>query len=195
MNKSDNISDLAAALVTAQAAITYASKDATNPHFKNRYADLQSVIEAIKGPLNSAGIAFIQTPSESTSGLLSLTTMLIHKSGQWISDTATIPLPKNDPQGYGSALTYGRRYGLAAICGLFQADDDGEAAALHAKPVAAPVMANKADIETINGFATGATTGPVIAKAFSHYGVKTAKELTADQAAIIIKRCIDISSK
>ena len=191
--KHDNLNEIAPALVAAQAAITYAAKDSTNPHFKNRYADLQSVIEAIKGPLNANGIAFIQTPSEAQAGFLNLTTTLIHKSGQFISDTATIPLPKNDPQGYGSALTYGRRYGLAAICGLFQADDDGEASALHSQPVVA--LANKADIETINTFATGADTGPVVAKAFTHYKVKTAKELTAEQAAVIIKRCIETVQK
>jgi len=189
----DKLNEIAPALVAAQAAITYAAKDSTNPHFKNRYADLQSVIEAIKGPLNANGIAFIQTPSKSEAGFLSLTTTLIHKSGQFISDTASIPLPKNDPQGYGSALTYGRRYGLAAICGLFQADDDGEAAAIHSQPVVA--LANKADIETINTFASGSDTGPVIAKAFAHFGVKTAKELTAAQAATIIKRCIETVQK
>jgi len=185
---------IAPALVAAQAKITFATKDSTNPHFKNRYADLQSVIEAIKGPLNENGIAFIQTPSKSEAGLLSLTTMLIHTSGQFIMDTATIPLPKNDPQGYGSALTYGRRYGLAAICGLFQADDDGEAA----KPVVVPVMAsmaNKADIAAINTFAEGSDTGKVIAAAFKHYAVKAAKELTSDQAAAIIKRCIETVQK
>jgi len=185
---------IAPALVAAQARITFATKDSTNPHFKNRYADLQSVIEAIKGPLNENGIAFIQTPSKSEAGFLSLTTTLIHTSGQCISDTASIPLPKNDPQGYGSALTYGRRYGLAAICGLFQADDDGEAA----KPVVVPVtasMANKADIAAINTFAEGSDTGKVVSAAFKHYAVKAAKDLTSDQAAAIIKRCIETVQK
>lgn len=189
-----NLDKIAPALVAAQAAITFASKDSTNPHFKNRYADLQSVIEAVKGPLNANGITFIQMPSSSDAGFLSLTTLLVHSSGQYIGDTATIPLPKNDPQGYGSALTYGRRYGLAAICGLFQADDDGEAA----KPVIAPVMAsmaNKADIVTINTFAEGSDTGKVISAAFKHYAVKAAKELTSDQAAAIIKRCIETVQK
>jgi len=189
-----DLDKIAPALVAAQAKITFATKDSTNPHFKNRYADLQSVIEAIKGPLNENGIAFIQTPSKSEAGFLSLTTMLIHTSGQFISDTASIPLPKNDPQGYGSALTYGRRYGLAAICGLFQADDDGEAA----KPVAVPVMAsvaNKADIAAINTFAEGSDTGKVVSAAFKHYAVKAAKELTSDQAAAIIKRCIETVQK
>jgi len=198
MITSPDLGKIAPALVAAQASITFATKDSTNPHFKNRYADLQSVIEAIKGPLNENGIVFIQTPSKADAGFLNLATTLIHTSGQFISDTASIPLPKNDPQGYGSALTYGRRYGLAAICGLFQADDDGEAA----KPVATPVkqveapsiveMANKADIAAINTFASGTDTGPFVAKTFEHYKVKEAKNLTAAQAAVIIDRCVKI---
>jgi len=189
----DKVNEIAPALVAAQIKIKFATKDSINPHFKSNYADLQSVIEAVKGPLNECGIAFIQTPSKSENGFLSLTTTLMHTSGQFITDTASIPLPKNDPQGYGSAIKYGRRYALAAICGLYDADDDGEAAALHSQPVVA--LANKADIETINTFATGADTGPVVAKAFTHYKVKTAKELTAEQAAVIIKRCIETVQK
>jgi hypothetical protein len=130
MKTSESISKISAALLAAQKAITFACKDATNPHFKNKYADLPAVIEAIKVPLNDAGIVFMQTPSPSGTGSLELTTRLIHESGEWIEDTATIPLPKNDPQGYGSAMTYGRRYALAAITGLYQDDDDGNGAAL-----------------------------------------------------------------
>lgn len=198
MKTSPTLAKIAPSLLAAQAEITWATKDSTNPHFKNRYADLQSVIEAIKPALNKNGIFFSQHPTPSDAGTLGLTTTLLHSSGEWIEDTAIIPLPKNDPQGYGSAMTYGRRYGLAAICGLFQSDDDGEAAKPSQMPVKAsqsPVMSNKADIETINTFASGADTGPVVAKAFAHYGVKTSKELSADQAAIVIKRCIETVSK
>ena len=120
MKTSESISNIAPALLKAQKAITFAVKDSTNPHFKNKYADLSSVIEAIKAPLNDAGILFIQTPSPSESGTLSLTTRLIHESGEWIEDTATIPLPRHDPQGFGSAMTYCRRYALAAAVGVYQ---------------------------------------------------------------------------
>jgi hypothetical protein len=198
MKTSNSLVKLAPALVAAQAEITWATKDSTNPHFNNRYADLQSVIEAIKPALNKHGIFFSQHPTPSDAGKLGLTTILLHSSGEWIEDTAIIPLPKNDPQGYGSAMTYGRRYGLAAICGLFQSDDDGEAAKPSQMPVKAtqsPAMANKADIETINTFASISDTGPVVAKAFAHYGVKTSKELSAEQSAIVIKRCIETVSK
>lgn len=128
MKTSESISKISAALVNAQKAITFAAKDATNPHFRNKYADLPAVIEAIKPALNDSGIMFMQTPSPSDAGTLALTTRLVHESGEWIEDTATMPLPKNDPQGYGSAMTYARRYALAAITGLYQDDDDGNAA-------------------------------------------------------------------
>jgi hypothetical protein len=134
MKTSDSIIKIAPALVASQEEIRFAIKDSTNPHFKSRYADLGSVIDAVKKALNDNGIAFIQTPTESQSGTLALTTRLIHNSGEWIEDTAICPLQKNDPQGYGSALTYLRRYSLASITGLYQDDDDGNAASMPLKP-------------------------------------------------------------
>ncbi len=125
MKTSAEISKLAPALLKAQMAITFAAKDAKNPHFKSTYADLESVIDAIKPALNQNGIMFIQSFSPSETGKLNLTTRLIHESGEWIEDELVMPLQKNDAQGYGSAATYSRRYALAAITGLYQADDDG----------------------------------------------------------------------
>lgn len=132
MKTSESIIKISPALLQAQKALTFASKNAKNPHFKNTYADLSAVIDAVKPALNDAGIIFLQTPSPSDNGYLFLTTRLIHESGEWIEDTATCPLPKQDPQGYGSCLTYLRRYSLAAICGLYQDDDDAEATRIPA---------------------------------------------------------------
>lgn len=132
MKTSETVAVIAAALINAQKAIKFASKDTDNLFFKSKYADIANVIEAIKGPLNDNGIAFIQTPSLADPGFISLSTRLIHESGEWIEDTANVPLQKNDPQGYGSAMTYIRRYSLAAITGLYQDDDDGNAASLPA---------------------------------------------------------------
>ena len=137
MKTSDSIKTIAPAILKAQKAITFAAKDATNPHYKSKYADLPSVIDAIKPALNLVGIAFLQTAGTSDPGILAMTTRLLHESGEWIEDTATCPLPKNDPQGYGSACTYLRRYSLAAIVGLYQDDDDGQAAS-KPKAVIAP---------------------------------------------------------
>jgi hypothetical protein len=122
---------LAKALLAAQKSIESASKDSTNPHYKNNYASLESVIDAVKEHLNAQGIVFMQAPvpTDNENGeTLGLLTMLIHESGESLSGTAVIPLQKNDPQGYGSALTYARRYSLAAITGLKTLDDDAEAA-------------------------------------------------------------------
>lgn len=126
MKTSETLKEIAVALRDAQVDTKFAIKDSTNPHFKSRYADLTSVIVAVKDSLNLNGIVFIQTPTESAPGTLALTTRLLHSSGEWIEDTAVCPLQKNDPQGYGSALTYLRRYSLASITGLYQDDDDGE---------------------------------------------------------------------
>ncbi|HCW17343.1 MAG TPA: hypothetical protein DHL02_05155 [Achromobacter sp.] len=128
MQHSESMKAIAPALLAAQKATEFAKKDATNPHFKNKYADLPAVIEAVKPALNAAGIVYIQTASPSDDNRLHLATMLMHESGEWISDTLVMPLPKQDPQGYGSAMTYARRYALAAITGVYQDDDDGNAA-------------------------------------------------------------------
>lgn len=128
MKTSDTISKIAVSLLKAQQSITFAAKDALNPHFKSKYANLESVIDAVKSPLNDNGILFTQSFSPSEVGFLSLTTRLIHSSGEYIEDTMNVPLQKNDAQGYGSAATYARRYALSAITGLFQADDDGQEA-------------------------------------------------------------------
>lgn len=149
MKTSESLLKLAPSLLKAQKTITFASKDATNPHFKSKYADLESVIDAIKQHLNDNGITFIQTFSPSETSKLCLTTRLLHESGEWIEDTMTMPLQKNDAQGYGSAATYSRRYALAAITGLYQSDDDGnEAVKPQPKPIALLTDSKHADIST-----------------------------------------------
>lgn len=131
MKTSESLTKIAPALLEAQKSITFAAKDATNPHFRNKYADLPAVVDAIKPALNDAGISFLQAATPSDDDKLHLTTRLIHSSGEWIEDTLVIPLPKQDPQGYGSAMTYARRYALAAMTGLYQDDDDGNAGSGH----------------------------------------------------------------
>lgn len=149
MQTSESISKIAPALLKAQKAISYAIKSETNPFFKNRYADLPTVIDAVKPALNDAGIVFLQTPSPSEDGRLHLTTRFIHESGEWIEDTAVTTLSKQDPQGVGSAITYLRRYSLASFIGLYQDDDDGNAASNnHAQPQANKTIAKKQQEKT-----------------------------------------------
>lgn len=128
MNKSDSIAKLAAAMVKAQTQVGIAIKNAVNPHLKNRYADLGAVWDAIAPAMKEYGLAAVQMPAPSDDGRLHLETMLLHESGEWMSSIMVMPLAKQDPQGYGAALTYARRYALAALMGVTQDDDDGERA-------------------------------------------------------------------
>jgi hypothetical protein len=131
LNRSDGISDLAAALVEAHAEIKGVAKSADNPFFKSKYATLESVVEAVKAPLLKRGIVVVQGVQDAEGGV-AIETMLLHKSGQWLSSTLRLPASKQDAQGYGSAISYGRRYGLMAICGVPASDDDGNAATASA---------------------------------------------------------------
>lgn len=132
MKTSDSIKQIAEALVSAQKEIKFAAKDSTNPHFKSKYANINSVIEAVKAPLNNNNIAILQSLSPSDDNKLHLTTRLIHSSGEWIEDTAVCPIQKQDPQGLGSAISYIRRYSISSLCALYADDDDGQSAALNA---------------------------------------------------------------
>lgn len=127
MLRTDNIGEIAAALSKANLEIRNAELDRVNPHFKNRYATLGSIINAIRVPLAKNGIAPVQTVSMEN-GMVTVTTALIHSSGQLVEDTAMFPLPdKATVQQMGSAITYLRRYALAAIVGIVgDEDDDGE---------------------------------------------------------------------
>jgi hypothetical protein len=139
MNQSEQINELAAALAKAQSQIEGARKDKKNPHFKNDYADLSSVWDACREALTCNGLSVAQSAESSGDGGYGVTTMLLHVSGQWLTGTLYLRPTKDDPQGAGSALTYARRYGLAAMVGVAPADDDGNAAS--AKPIAAVVVA------------------------------------------------------
>ena len=126
--QSESIAALAVALSAFQAQCEPATKNAANPHLKNKYADLASIWDAIREPLAVNGLAVVQLPAPGAPGSLCLRTVLLHKSGEWISSEIVMPLAKSDPQGYGSGLTYARRYALAAMLGITQEDDDADRA-------------------------------------------------------------------
>ena len=130
MLQSESIANLAKALAIVQGKLTYAKKDSKNPFFKSNYADLESVWDACRDLLASNGLAVSQFPGSycEIDKSMSLTTILTHESGEWISNEMTLPVSKVDPQGAGSAITYMRRYALAAVVGVVQADDDANAA-------------------------------------------------------------------
>ena len=129
MNCSQSLSLLAAALAKAQLQIEPATKDATNPHFRSHYATLGSIWDACRGSLNTNGLSVIQMPVDASEGRVGLTTILMHSSGEFISETVSTRPAKDDAQGVGSALTYLRRYALGAFVGVTATeDDDGNAA-------------------------------------------------------------------
>lgn len=127
--QSEQIDSLAKALAAAQAQIHVAKRNQENPFFKNKYADLASVWAACREPLTKNGLSVVQTV-ELQDGVSVLVTTLLHESGQFIKSFQVLNPVKNDPQGMGSAISYARRYGLAAIAGVATdgEDDDAEAA-------------------------------------------------------------------
>lgn len=148
MNKSESIKTIAPALLEAQKTMTFAKKDAKNPFFKSRYADLNSVLEACKGPLNSNGITVLQSHDGDN-----VETVLLHSSGEWMSSSTRIVVSKqNDPQALGSAISYARRYGLQSFVSLPAEDDDGE------KAVARVVEADTVALSTTQAMNSPATT-------------------------------------
>lgn len=130
MLQSESIANLAKALATVQGGLSYAKKDSKNPFFKSNYADLESVWESCRQILALNGLSVSQFPGtySDLDKSMSLTTILMHESGEWISQEMSLPVSKTDAQGAGSAITYMRRYALAAVIGIVQADDDGNAA-------------------------------------------------------------------
>jgi hypothetical protein len=129
---SPTLGAFAAALAKAQGEIEAAPKDSVNPHFKSKYADLAAIREACRIPLSKNGIAVIQLPSVDKEGVV-IETKLIHASGEWMSSTLLIPVAQRTAQGFGSALTYGRRYSLAAMVGVVADEDDDGNAATHGR--------------------------------------------------------------
>ncbi len=152
---------IAQSFVKAQKAFGPALKSSTNPHFRTKYADLSACVEAVIDALNDNGIALIQHTHDCDNGV-SVETIFMHESGEMLSTGRLhVPAAKQDPQGYGSALTYARRYSLMAACGIAPEDDDANAASKkYVKPEPKPEPKVEAKEETkipphIEGFDTG----------------------------------------
>ena len=133
VNQSGQLDKLAAALAKAQSEITGAKSKSTNPYFKSKYADLYEVLEATRPILSKNGLSIVQTTDKveviGETAFLNVGPPLMHTSGQWIRSYTPLPIEKPvNCHKLGSAFTYGRRYGLAAIVGIAQMDDDGNAA-------------------------------------------------------------------
>lgn len=144
MRKSDQIGDLIKAMVKVQAGLRGAKKDSKNPFFNSSYADLESVWDACRSLLADNGLAVIQACG-SVEGKPHLFTTLAHSSGQWIEGAVPLMPAKPDMQGLGGAITYARRYGLAAAVGIIQTDDDGETAVGRGKGFVHPEQPSAGD--------------------------------------------------
>lgn len=122
--KSESIKEISIALAKFNAEMPRVEKDATNPHFRNRYASLDNIIEEVKPLLAKHGLSFLQMAG-GDGERLTMTTLLMHTSGEWIESEPLVMRPtKNDPQGMGSASTYARRYSLSAFLGIATGEDD-----------------------------------------------------------------------
>ncbi len=132
---SEDFTKIAEALSKALPNIEAATKDKENPHFRSKYADLSSIMDVCKAPLAEAGIIVMQPPA-SNGDKVSVSTVLMHSSGQWMACNLEMQPVKGDPQGYGSAITYARRYSLSSMLSIPQEDDDGNAASRSPAPKA-----------------------------------------------------------
>ena len=180
MNKSESIVKLSAALCKFHGAMGKVGKDSVNPHFRNKYASLSNIIEAVTPHLNSVGLTVVQMPT--TEGL---ETLLLHESGEYISSLSTIAAkdPMN-PQAVGSAITYARRYAMGAVLSLnIDEDDDANAAAVAPKtapktaaPKVKPALTPEDETnwgKAIAALANGSTT---IEKIRAHYTLSSHHE-------------------
>lgn len=152
MQRSESIKSLAAALSAFQGDMKSAAFNKVNPHFRNRYCDLTGLWDAARATLAKHKLAVVQSPqSAPDKGGIIIETMVLHESGEYLSDSFLMPSDKPTAQGYGSAITYGRRYALASMLGLVSdEDDDGNDATGNDRKAAAPkpkdAIPNKGDI-------------------------------------------------
>jgi ERF superfamily len=201
MRTSESIKALAPALTLALGKLEGAAKTAKNPHFKNTYADLASVVDASRSILAESDLAVMQSPGLIIEGRLQLFTRIIHKSGEWIEGEFHMPLAKSDPQATLATLTYARRGALMAILGIPAVDDDGETAVGRGTDTAAskprqqtapqeapkpPTLSERADrfVTTLRGLPTPAER---------ERAYKLASKLLADLDASDPERLVEIN--
>lgn len=147
---SEQKANLIKALVEARKVMSSgAKKNAKNPHLKSNYANLESFLDAIRPALEANGLIIIQNAIDGDSmDVLKLETTIMHESGEYMSSVMPMPVAKKDAQGYGSAMTYARRYSIAAMFGIAQADDDGNAARKSPKDAVA-LIRNASSMEEL----------------------------------------------
>ena len=180
--------EIASAFVKAQKSFAPALKTNTNPAFRSKYVALDGCIEAVIDALNSNGIALLQPTHEDATGV-TVETIFLHESGEQLSGGKLhVPAAKQDPQGYGSALTYARRYSLMSACGIAPEDDDGNAASKAKGPDVASILRSIANAQTLDILKSNYEAAMQMLPEANHAAIKKATnarkaELTAKEAA------------
>jgi len=194
MNKSESIKEIAIAMNKAQSEMSGAKKGSANPFFRASYANLEEVIQCVKEPFSDNG----QFP-KAIDGFAGVELIIMHISGEWISQELMLKCAKNDPQGMGSAITYARRYTLQSAAGLPSEDDDGNAASKPpAKPQykqpapvqAAPAVITPAQVKRLMTIANGVPVDQVKA-VLKHHGFTSSKDITTFTYTQI---CLDVEA-
>lgn len=187
MERSESIAEISKALNTFRTAVKQPVKSASNPFFKSKYVALEGVVDAIDSALKDTGMSYVQEAT-SEGNQVSVTTLLLHESGEWIELTPlTLPVTKNDAQAFGSAETYARRYSLSAAFGITSdLDDDGNAASSNppaqqpTKPKRSTTQARK---ETINELAESISKvknvekSQVLVEVYKNHGIESNDEI------------------
>lgn len=186
--------ELMAALAAAQGSIENATKGSINPHFKSRYADLAEVLNTIRPTFAAHGLSLVQSTGYDGS-LVSVDTVIGHASGGFVVSTAACVPAKSDAQGVGAATTYLRRYSAAAMCGIAQEDDDGNAAS-HSRPAPAsrqqqppahtPAGLTTEDVRAAAKAAIGRVGRSLTMECLSSMGWEKAYEIPADRRADVV---------
>jgi len=186
MEKSESIVKLSKALVKMQSEMGAASKSSDNPYFKSKYADLASVKEATRLPLVNNGLTITQFVGEYVAGVMSLETIILHESGEYMSRVASIPIAKADCHAATAGVTYLRRTSIAAVCNLMQEDDDGNAAAdpkKRGKGAHSPIQDSLKELST-SELAKANSVSILMTKAHRDGNVEEARRLFYDNGLI-----------
>jgi len=189
MNKSESIQELSKSLVTANKEVKNPQKNAVNPHFRNKYATLDSVIEAYKESYLSNGISVLENPV-TKEGMVGVEVTLLHESGQYIThDPFMLPPGKENAQGYGSSITYARRYALSAVMNI-AADDDDDAnnSSINQNNVPDSITQEQVGILKVKAMKLAKSKGRTTEELYKVMEIHDIEKLTKTQASTHIKQ-------
>ena len=186
MQTSEELGDLATAMAIAQGELSDAEKSSDNPFFKSKYADLAEVLGQIRPIFSKHGLSLVQFPGQEQDGHVQVTTRLMHKSGQWMEGTLSMPVQgKNIAQDSGSVITYMRRYAAAAVAGIAQVDSDANQAQNKSESLSAPKPKDEwyntleSDKDAIKGAMEGGKTPEMIISQIEARGMKISNKIKA----------------